>query len=159
MIKGQGDQLEGGSMFIANNLTKKKPISQEVEFTGIKGNIIVHYQPADFLPVFCIFACFAKDCTMDENGKLVVSLSEEQKNTIRTHFPNADTVAIIQNPMQFVTDVHDTIGFECKSELVNYFPLRGVNSEQGMVNDFSYIKYLMQDPPTKRILKKINSLF
>lgn len=79
---------------------------------------------------------------MDENGKLVVSLSEEQKNTIRTHFPNADTVAIIQNPMQFVTDVHDTIGFECKSELVNYFPLRGVNSEQGMVNDFSYIKYL-----------------
>lgn len=40
LIKGQGDQLEGGSMFIANNLTKKNPISQEVEFTGIKGNII-----------------------------------------------------------------------------------------------------------------------
>jgi len=64
------------------------------------------------------------------------------------HFPNADTVAVIKEPYQFIQDVRSSIGHECKSDLVNYFHLTGFNSDKGLVNDFSYYKYLTQDTPS-----------
>lgn len=153
-IKGQGDRLEGGSMIAANNVTMIDNNTHEPVFTGIKGNMFVHYEPANLLPVFCIFSCFEKDCTIDKNGELVVNLSDDLKDNIISHFPKADTVAIIRNPQQFISDVQSTIGFECKADLVNYFHLMGFDSEQGTANDLSYFKYLTQDVPPKREGKK-----
>ena len=149
-IKGQGDRLEGGSMIAASNVTMIDNATQEPVFTGIKGTMFVHYEPANLLPVFCIFSCFAKDCVTNESGQLVVKLSDELKDNILSHFPKADTVAIIKNPKQFISDIQTTIGFECKSDLVNYFHLMGFDSKHGTANDLSYFKYLTQDVPPKK---------
>jgi len=149
-IKGQGDRLEGGSMIAANNMSMIDNDTNEPVFTGIKGNMFVHYEPANLLPVFCIFSCFEKDCVKNDDGTLSIKLSDEIKQNIITHFPKADTVAIIKEPELFIEDVHSTIGSECKSGLVNYFHLMGFNSEQGTANDLSYFKYLTQDVPPKK---------
>lgn len=150
LIKGQGDRLEGGSYLNASNVTMVDRDTDEPMFTGIKGNMLLHYEPADLLPVFCIFCCFEKDCTVKEDGTLSIRLSDEIKNTIISHFPNADTVAVIKNPYQFIEDVTTSIGHACKADLVNYFHLTGFDSEHGKVNDLAYFKYLAQDtPPVK----------
>lgn len=157
-IKGQGDRLEGGSMIAANSVTMVSNDTHEPVFTGVKGNMFVHYEPANLLPVFCMFACLEKDCVENEDGTLSIKLSDDIKQNIITHFPKADTVAIIKEPQQFIKDVHSTIGSDCKSDLVNYFHLMGFDSEHGKANDLSYFKYLSQDtPPIKEDGKTIYS--
>ncbi len=149
-IKGQGDRLEGGSMIAASNMTMIDNDTNSPVFTGVKGNMFVHYEPANLLPVYCVFACLEKDCSVNENGLLKINLSDDIKQNIITHFPKADTVAIIKDPQQFINDVQVTIGTECKSELVHYFHLLGFDSELGRANDLSYFKYLSQDVPPKK---------
>lgn len=64
----------------------------------------------------------------------------------------ADAVAIIREPRQFIDDVHSTIGHECKSDLIHYFHLLGIDdSEHGKANDLDYIKYLAQDTPPEKV--------
>lgn len=157
-IRGQGDRLEGSSMITAHNVTMIDNASGEVAFTGIKANMFVHYEPANLLPVFCIFSCFEKDCVQSADGEIVIRLSDEIKENIITHFPKADTVAIIKNPYQFIKDVCATIGHDCKSDLVHYYHLLGFDSEYGTANDLSYFKYLTQDvPPHKENGKTVRS--
>lgn len=144
-IKGQGDRLEGGSMIATSNMTMIDNDTNEPVFTEVKGNMFVHYEPANLLPVFCVFACFEKDCSIKEDGTLSIKLSDDIKKNIIAHFPKADSVAIIKEPQQFIDDVHSTIGTECKSDLVHYFHLLGFDSEKGKANDLSYFKYLSQD--------------
>ncbi len=151
LIKGQGDRLEGGSMIAASSMNMIDNETNEPVFTGVSGNMFLHYEPANLLPVFCVFACFEKDCTTNEDGTLSIKLSEDIKKNIIIHFPKADSVAIIKKPQQFIDDVHSTIGTACKSGLVNYFHLTGFNSEKGISNDLSYFKYLCQDVQPKRV--------
>ena len=150
-IKGQGDRMEGGSYLSASNVTMVDRDTDEPMFTGIRGNMLLHYEPADLLPVFCIFCCFEKDCILNEDGTLAINISNEIKDSIISHFPHADTVAVIKNPYQFIEDVTASIGYDCKSDLVNYFHLTGFDSEHGKVNDLSYFKYLAQDTPPVRL--------
>jgi hypothetical protein len=156
-IKGQGDRLEGGSFIAAQNLTMIDNENDDLVFTGVKGNIFIHYEPANLLPVYCLFTCFDKDC-VEVDGSLRIRLSEDIKQSIISHFPKADTVAIIKNPEQFINDVYSTIGFECKSDTVKYFHLLGFGGEFGKANDLAYFKYLSQDiPPKKENGKKVYS--
>ncbi len=158
LIKGQGDRMEGGSYISASNMTMVDRETDEPMFTGIRGNMLLHYEPADLLPVFCIFCCFEKDCVLNDDGTLSIKLPAEIKDSIISHFPNADTVAVIKNPHQFIEDVTASIGYDCKSDLVNYFHLTGFDGEHGKVNDLSYFKYLMQDtPPVKMDGKTVYS--
>lgn len=150
-IKGQGDKLEGGSIIHAQNVTMIDNGSQEVVMTGIKGNMLVHYEPANLLPVYCLFACYEKDCTINAEGKLEFHLSEEIERNVREHFPKANAVAIIENPEQFVTNVKSSIKTECVSGEVNYFNLYGIDSAQGQANDIRYFKYLTQDIPPEKV--------
>lgn len=150
MIKGQGDKLEGGSKMLSHNMTMIDNETNETVFQGIRGNMLVHYEPANLLPVFCLFCCFEKDCITDESGKRTIQLSEEIKHSITDHFPKADFVAIISNPVQFIDDVRNSVRTDCKSGLVNYFHLEGFESEKGIAMDMEYFKYLAQDAPPKK---------
>ena len=62
-----------------------------------------------------------KYCKEDDAGRIVIILSEDKKQTIREHFPNADAVAIIPNPEVFIEDIRHSIGTEVKAENVHYF--------------------------------------
>ena len=73
--------------------------------------------------------------------------SDDKKQTIREHFPNADAVAVIPNPEEFIEDVKRSIGTEIKAEKVNYFHIdKGYETTDGEIAmDMEYMKYLMQD--------------
>lgn len=151
LIKGQGDKLEGGSLIQARDVTMIDNESEDIVCSGVRGNIFVHYEPANLLPVYCLFACYEKDCTLQDDGALEFHFSEEIIKNIKEHFPKADSVAIIRNPDKFIANVKTTIGTECVSGLVNYFNLHGFDSEKGKVNDLQYFKYLTQDIPPQKV--------
>jgi hypothetical protein len=149
LIKGQGDILEGGSTMRAQELKIIDNETDDIIMSGFKKSILIHYEPANLLPVYCLFACHDKDCKINSDGLLEVSLSENLKETIREHFPEANAVAIIRNPYKFISDVTKSIGHLCISDLVNYYKLYGHEVEKGIANDMDYIKYLTQDTPPK----------
>ena len=66
-------------MIATQNLKINSVSNQEIVFDGMKENLFVHYEPANLLLIFCIFACFEKDCAINEEGKLIVKLSDELK--------------------------------------------------------------------------------
>lgn len=72
----------------------------------------------------------------------------KKKQTIISHFPNADTVAIIKKPKEFLSDIEVSIGTEIKHELVHYFNIdEGFEANDGQDTDLDmeYYKYLAQD--------------
>lgn len=149
-IKGQGDRLEGSSLLAANNMTMIGNDTHKPVFTDVKGDIFIHYESANLLPVFCLFACFEKDCSLKRDGTFSIKLSDDIKENVIAHFPKADTVAIIKTPQQFIKDVYSTVGTECKSDVVNYFHLLGFNGKHGKTNNLAYFKYLAQDVPPRK---------
>ena len=159
LIKGQGDKLEGGSMVAFANVHLTNYNDGFDVFKGSEHQIFVHFGPANKLPVFCLFACFEKDCIETDDGKLIINLSSETEEYIRTHFPKADSVAIIQEPHDFIESVRASIGHNCVSDLVKYFNLTGVKSEDKIFNDLDYQMYLMQDTPPKIENKKKTYVF
>jgi len=112
------------------------------------------------LPVFCLFACYEKDCALQSDGFYRGRFSDEIKEMISKHFPSADTVAVISNPYDFVSRVCSTIGTECKADLVHYFNIipKQIENDQ-VVNDMEYINYLMQDVQPVQIGKKKRKSF
>ncbi|QSX06446.1 hypothetical protein JYG23_03005 [Sedimentibacter sp. zth1] len=155
LLKGQGDLLEGGTILIAQDLQITNNDNKEViNINDVK--VKLNNDPANLLPVYCLFACFEKDCYKSYDGKYEIKLSEEIKETIISHFPKADAVAIIKEPQQFIDDVNSSIGYACKSNLVKYFHLKGImDSKFGIVNDLDYYKYVTQDTPLVKKYGKI----
>lgn len=148
-IKGQGDRLEASSRFFAQNISV-----YDVDDGHFVGSLpassgLVRYEPAEQIPVFCLFSVYEKDCSIDQDGFFKIHLSEETKQTIINHFPNADTVVIIDNPAQFLMDVENSIDCEIKHGCVQYFNIdEGYQRDNGVnAMDMDYMRYLMQDTP------------
>lgn len=117
---------------------------------NMSGNILVHLEPAKHIPVFCLFTVYEDDCGIDKNGQYIINLSEEKKETIKKHFPKANSVAIITEPYKFLDDVSESIGCEIKHGEVHYFHIdKGLEIEGSNQRaiDMEYMKYLMQDVP------------
>ena len=76
---------------------------------NMSGNILVHLEPAKHIPVFCLFTVYEDDCGIDKNGQYIINLSEEKKETIKKHFPKANSVAIITEPYKFLDDVSESM--------------------------------------------------
>lgn len=154
LIKGQGDRFEGGSSLFAQRFAMLENDTNEVKIAGQNGRMIVHYEPADKIPVFCLFSVFPKDCYVDEAGNKRIKLSDELKDTIRNHFPKADAVAIVKQPERLVDDIRKSIGYNIKAELVHYFNIEhGYDSESSTMPamDLEYFKYLSQDTSPQKI--------
>lgn len=117
--KGQGDCLEGSSRihgtgelydYETGMFWKRIP----------KANLVVHYEPANNIPVFGLFTCYKDECTFDNEGNWHIELSDRTITDIKEHFNKADTAAIITNPTQFVYDVNKTFDNTAKIEQVHY---------------------------------------
>lgn len=150
-IKGQGDRLEASSRIFAQKISVYDCDNGEFVGSFPASSGLVRYEPAEQIPVFCLFSVFEKDCVTNSDGSLRISLSDEVKETIKKHFPKADTVAIINDPMQFIMDVENTIGCEMKHGKVQYFNIdNGYPREDGAsAMDMDYMRYLTQDTPPK----------
>lgn len=151
-IKGQGDILEASTRMFAQNMTMLHPDTNEIVVECGKVNGLVRVEPAERMPVFCMFAVYEEDCNINDNGEMEINLSEEKKQTIREHFPNADAVVVIPNPEKFIEDVNGSIGFDIKVGSVHYYHIdKGLSTDDGQTAmDMEYMKYLTQDvPPMK----------
>lgn len=146
-IKGQGDRLEASTMMHAQKVVMQNPDTGEIIANLGISNGLVRIEPAKRMPVYCLFAVYEDDCTVDSEGKLHIVLSEEKKKTIREHFPKADGVVIIDNPDQFIDDVKNSIGHVLKNDEVHYFNIdKGYKTKNGQVAmDMQYLMYVTQD--------------
>lgn len=146
-IKGQGDILEAGTKMFAQKMMIQDPDTKEVIAKCGKASGLVRIEPAEKIPVFCMFAVLEEDCKVNEYENVIINLSEDKKQTIKEHFSKADAVVIIPNPEVFIEDVRKSIGTEIKAEKVNYFHIdKGLETKDGRIAmDMEYMKYLMQD--------------
>lgn len=153
MIRGQGDVLEASTIIYAQSMTVYDPLTNEVlQQMDNPIRCVARIGTVEDMPVFCLFAVMDKDCELDDDGKIRIRLSQETKDTIKTHFPNADSVVIIDNPENFIEDVKASIGHEIKSDLVQYFNIdKGLGTKSGKTAvDLAYLNFLSQDtPPVK----------
>ena len=97
-IKGQGDILEAGTRMFAQKMIMHNPDTKEIIAEYGKSNGLMRVEPAEKMPVFCMFAVYEEDCKIDNDRTVSINLSDDKKQTIRDHFPNIDSVAIIPNP-------------------------------------------------------------
>ena len=151
-IKGQGDVLEAGTKMFAQSMVMQNPDTNEIIGQLGKANALARIEPAKKMPVYCMFAVYEDDCVVDEAGNTIICLSDEKKQTIREHFPNADGVVVISDPDTFLDDIKNTIGTNVKFESVHYFNIdKGILTKNGQTAmDMEYMKYMMQDaPPVK----------
>lgn len=148
-IKGQGDQLEAGAVLFAQKISAYRHEDNALIAQGNNCRGLMRFESVKNTPVFCLFAVFEKDCVYDNEGNVQIKLSPQTKNVIRKHFPNADSVAIIDNPEMFLRDIEQSIGYQVKHELVGYYHLdAGLDADNGKkAMDMAYINYIMQDTP------------
>lgn len=146
-IKGQGDRLEASTMMHAQKVLMQNPDTNEIIASWGTSKGLIRIEPAKRMPVYCLFAVYEDDCTIDSEGKLHITLSDEKKKTIREHFPKADGVVIIDNPDQFIEDVKNSIGHVMKNDEVHYYNIdEGYKTENSQVAmDMQYMMYVTQD--------------
>ena len=147
-IKGQGDILEASSKLYIQKMTIQELNLNDCTFINSKKVGILQYEPADQIPVFCLFSVYEDDCNKNVDGTLSISLSDESKMIIREHFPNTDTVAIISDPEKFITDVKESIGCRIEHGSIKYYNTdKGINDNDDTLNEMEYYEYLTQDVP------------
>lgn len=159
MIKGQGDKLEASTKIFAENLKMIDNNSNHTIINNVKVKVVFRYPDADFTPIFCLFAVFEDDGVVEGSNRKI-RLSKSIKDTITSHFPEADSVAIINEPKQFIEDIKKSLSKDVVADLVNYFHIdNGFPNENGVVSlDYEYFKFLTQDtPPSIEMNKKTYS--
>ena len=149
-IKGQGDRLEGTMRVFATNAELRDPDTGKIvrQFGNSILNVVM--EPPNKMPVFCLFSVYKKDCIIDDEGHYHIHLSDKIKQTIHDHFPNANSVAVIPNPSNFISEIENSIGYRMESDNVHYFKIEnGVSPGQGIapVLDLEMIKYLTNSDP------------
>lgn len=145
-IKGQGDILEAGFRVPAIKATMQPLGTDESIDFGQDINVLVHLEPAKSIPVFCLFSVYDEDCSLDANGKERIRLDESKQDTIRTHFPKADTVGIVKCPNRFLEDIEGSIGTRVEHEEVHYYQIdKGVllNGNSTAAIDGRFLQYLV----------------
>lgn len=131
-IKGQGDKIEGSSVLSGYKFSFLSEDNVLVEYNN-NFRVIAHYEPANNIPVLCMFAVYEEDCVGNGNPDNIV-LTQKTVETIKEHFPKADSVAIIKRPYEFLEDVENSIGHRCEMSEVKYFNIDGTQNENNYVD-------------------------
>lgn len=76
----------------AQKMIMQHPDTKEVIAEYGKSNGLVRVEPAEKMPLFCMFAAYDEECKIYNDGTVCINLSDDKKQTIRDHFPNADAV-------------------------------------------------------------------
>lgn len=149
--KGQGDRLEGASKIYAVKMEAYNKDTGSFEGRVNNVSVIANYEPANNIPVFCLFTCYTKDCIKVDDKTYRLSLDSNIVQNIVNHFDKADTAAIVVNPLNFVNDIQIAFNNNAKTENVHYFHIEGIPSENGIAQDMQYYEYLAQDTPPQKV--------
>jgi len=147
--RGQGDLLEGSFKIYAQSAELTDYYNQNFSIEMGRCVTILRHETASFMPILCLFAVFENNCEYNLNSEHKILLSEKTINTIKTHFPDADSVAIIHDPKQFINDIKTSLNCDIQSGLVNYFNIdEGYILKNGQrALDLRLFKYITQDTP------------
>lgn len=146
-LKGQGDAFEAilqlkSCCGIMMSLRTGQPF--------IAPNITISLGLADTekIPVFCITCISAEDCEIQEkNGKQILTVSSVIRDTVKKHFPKADTAGVFFQPQLFIDSL---CGLGTTSHgKVTYYDF----SPKGVIKEL--IEYVAQDPG---VISKHNQL-
>jgi len=147
--KGQNDYLEGLTKLFTKRLAIEPHDGSQHSVISDPSEVYVRYGNAneliDHIPLLCLFMCFQKDCTGIQN-KQKITLSDEVKNDIHSHFKKADTAVIITNPNDFYQDIRDSFKNTHVCEKIQYFHIdNGLVTRDGKkAVDKRYLDYLVQ---------------
>ena len=139
-LRGQGDafeailQFKNGDAIMTDHHTGRSLYQPDTTlFLGLGDT--------ENIPVFCITYISSEDCEIwERNGKRVLTVHSALRDTIRAHFPMADTAGIFFQPQQFM-DSLDRLGVVFHDR-VRYFNF----SPKGLIKDM--IEYVAQRPGT-----------
>ena len=142
LVKGQGDKLEGGMHITASKMWLTDRITGHSLSRDGEINLDVLMDPVKTVPIYCLFSVYEKDV---ENGRIKLNL--QTQDTIREHFPEADAVAVIKYPEEFIKEFETTIHDEgesamlgCKHGEVQYFDMYGVGDKKAI--DGRFIEFI-----------------
>lgn len=154
-VKGQGDALEAGTYVYAERVVfrpydKSGNLTDDYFILNQPTTLKIRFGDAVNMPIFCMTAVLEDDCRIQKNNTLAICLSNKKKETLREHFPDADTVAIISDPQVFLNDVKISIGTRMESGFIKYYNLAEGSplDNDRIANDLEYMNYVTQDIST-----------
>lgn len=121
-IKGQGDKYDGRFNSIALDAIFKPYDLPGVEFKTVNVYLSLDFGQNKNKAVFCIMAGTKDNCIeYKDKNHYKIKFNENQAQSIREQFCNADSVLIIKNPKDFIENVNKNIGKHVYSNKVLYY--------------------------------------
>ena len=137
-LKGQGDafeailQFKNGHAFMADSKAGRF-------FSQLNTTVSMGFADVENIPVFCITGISEEDYTLKErHGKRILTVSNTIRDTIKAHFPKANTAGVFFQPKLFI-DSFNGLGTAYHDE-VKYFDF----SPEGVIKEM--IEYVAQYP-------------
>ena len=141
-LKGQGDAYE--AIWQLKN-TQGFFTDMDTGTTQYLPNVNLDLQLEDIsrIPVFCITHIKTDECLISSTGsKRILRVKDTIRDTIKAHFPNADTAGVFFQPKMFLSSL-DGLGV-IMHDSVQYFDF----SPNGAILEM--IEYLFQNPGRKK---------
>ena len=137
-LKGQGDAFEAILQLKNGNAIMTDP-QTGLSFSQSNITVSLGFAETDNIPLFCITCISANDCTIREaHGKRTITVSSTIRDTIKSHFPKADTAGVFFQPEQFIDSLSE-LGMASHGK-VKYFDF----SPKGVIKEM--IEYIAQYP-------------
>lgn len=137
-LKGQGDAFEAILQLKDGNATMTDSHTG-LSFSQPNITVSLGFADTDNIPVFCITCISAEDCTVRETqGKKTITVSSTIRDTIKSHFPKADTAGVFFRPELFIDRLSE-LGTPSYDK-VRYFDF----SPKGVIKEM--IEYVAQCP-------------
>lgn len=137
-LKGQGDAFEAILQLKNGNVTMTDYCSG-LSFGHPNINMSLGFADTDNIPVFCITCISSEDCSIRETqGRRILIVNSTIRDTIKSHFPEADTAGVFFYPKRFI-DSLSGLG------IVTYDKVKYFNfSPKGVIKEM--IEYISQCP-------------
>lgn len=136
-LKGQGDAFE--AIMQLKNGHVNTDLHREQSFSQPNTTVSLKFADTDKIPVFCLSCIASEDCEIKEkNGKQILTVGSEFRDTIKGHFPEADTAGVFFQPQLFSTSLIQ-LGVVAH-ERVEYFDF----TPNGVIKEM--IEYVTKNP-------------
>jgi len=130
LVRGQGDKLEGKAKVNATHMKMTDNDTGASFETKVGDFVTIGAETVKFKPVYCMTAFTCAETSMYEDAEnFKIDFSTELKETIRRHFPKADTAVIFPNPARLINKMEEAYNTRLEHGLVKYFNMYPVGMD------------------------------
>lgn len=130
LVKGQGDELEGKAQVKTTSVRAYDHDTGDLVCELPINVLSFGAELIEYVPVFCCSYFTKEDCIYyvdDLNYR--INFSSEIQETIREHFPKADTAIIFTDPMDLLNNIESQLDTRLVHSKVNYFNMKPVGTD------------------------------